>query len=96
MKDKNSKNNRYVGFESLSLHYTQHFCSLPAVKLYKAKELYHEALPRSEYWRLEESEALGPCAAKVTSFHGNMLRHSAKGKWYFLQNCIMLAKLRMH
>lgn len=38
-KKKNSKNNRYVGFKLLPLQCTQHFCLLPAVKLYPSQRI---------------------------------------------------------
>lgn len=96
MKEKNS-NNRYVGFELLSLQCTQHFSFLPAIKLYTTSQrITQETPPGSYYWRLKESEALSLCAAKVSSFHGNMLHHWAKGKGYMLQNDIRLAKSSMH
>lgn len=39
MKEKNSKNNRYVGFELFSLQCTQYFCVLPAMKLYSSQRI---------------------------------------------------------
>lgn len=39
MKEKNSKDNKYVGFELLSLQCTQYFCVLPAIKLYSSQRI---------------------------------------------------------
>lgn len=80
MKEKKIKEHRYVGFELLSLWYMQHFCFLSAIKLYTSQRITPCNTTMLLMSQTQESEALGLCATKVTSFHRNRLHHSAKGK----------------